>query len=63
VKVLVTLLNIAIFLSDFADRFSGAVVHLTTGSGLPLPCCFTAFPLAQFEFKRRLKNEMPASVN
>jgi hypothetical protein len=46
----------------FADRFSGAVVHLTTDDqhGNRSSCCRTAVLLCSFH--KPIKDKMPASV-
>jgi hypothetical protein len=54
------------FLSIFADRFSGAVVHLTTDNGSPLS--FESMTISLSPTTESLKthilqkDEMPASV-
>jgi hypothetical protein len=48
-KLFVTLLNIGSILSFFADRVSGAVVHLTTGGHCQ--------PTAQLSGYRHLQNK------
>jgi hypothetical protein len=56
----------------FADRFSGAVVHLTTGShpaaitthykpGIPCCTCQERIPLGKF--LRQPNDKMPATAN
>jgi hypothetical protein len=55
------------FLSIFADRFSGAVVHLTTDNGSPssFESMSNQLSTAAASLKTHIlqKDEMPASVN